>query len=40
MMLKHMFDRGKIESAKKHFLTKADMILLAVVFAAGFAILF
>ena len=40
MMLKHMFDRGKIESAKKQFLTKADMILLAVVFAAAFVLLF
>lgn len=37
--MKRMFDCDKMESTKKQFLTKADMILLAVVFAAAFVLL-
>ncbi len=38
--MKHMFDCDKIESKKKQFLTKADLILLAVVLIAAFILLF
>ena len=38
--MKHMFGCDKMRTQKSQFMTKADLILLAVVFAAAFTMLF
>lgn len=40
MILKRMFDCGKMKSKKRPFITKADRILLAVVLTAALVLLF